>query len=154
MEPEPLQYDKKTFQRALSYVAGIDADLGGTELLGPLRKILSSRPVVSKQRQVIVLTDGQVTNESPVIDLAKRSAARNRIFTFGIGPASSAYLVKGLARATGGTAELITYDEQIEDKVLRTFSRMASPRVTDVRIDWDGADVDCAPYVNVCQPVR
>ena len=48
-------------------------------------------------RQVIVLTDGQVSNEPAVVALAKRHQARNRIFTFGIGNACSAAMVNGLA---------------------------------------------------------
>jgi Ca-activated chloride channel family protein len=49
--------------------------------------------------------------------------------------------VKGLARATGGAAEFISAGERIDEKVLRTFSRLASPLVSDIAIDWDGCDV-------------
>jgi UDP-N-acetylmuramoyl-L-alanyl-D-glutamate--2,6-diaminopimelate ligase len=61
-----------------------------------------------------------------------------------IGAASSAFLVNGLARVTGGAAEFIANDERIEDKVLRTFGRLTSPPVTDVTIDWGDADVEVA----------
>ena len=40
--------------------------------------------------------------------------------------------------ATGGAAEFIADRERIERKVLRTFSRMASPRITDLRLELDG----------------
>ena len=33
----------------------------------------------------------------------------------------------------------------VEDKVLRTFGRLASPPVTDVEIDWGNADAQVAP---------
>ena len=89
----------------------------------------------------MLLTDGQVSNEPACIDLARRNRLRNRIFSFGIGSACSTHLVKGLARATGGAAEFITTGERIDDKVLRTFSRLASPMVSDVSIDWGGAEV-------------
>ena len=140
MASEPLGYSQQTLDRAIAYVRH-DADLGGTELYAPLEAILRQPPVVGKVRQIVLLTDGQVTNEPACIDLARRNRLRNRIFSFGIGPACSSHLVKGLARATGGAAEFITTGERIDDKVLRTFSRLASPMVSEVSIDWDGAEV-------------
>ena len=80
-------------------------------------------------------------NEPACIELARKMRAHNRIFSFGIGTACSASLVKGLARATGGAAEFISPGERIDEKVLRTFGRLNSPVVTDATIDWDGCDV-------------
>jgi Ca-activated chloride channel family protein len=137
---EPLRYDEATLRQALRWIRDVRG-LGGTELMEPLAAILARPPAVGAARTVIVLTDGQVTNEPAVIDLARKHRAHNRIFSFGIGTACSAFLVKGLARATGGAAEFISGRERIEEKVLRTFSRAGSPMVTDVQIDWGGADV-------------
>lgn len=140
MSSEPLAYSQATLDRALKYVRQ-GGDFGGTELYGPLDAIFNVPPRAGHVRQVILLTDGQVSNEPAVIALARKHRARNRIFTFGIGSASSSFLVKGLARATGGAAEFISDGERIDEKVLRTFSRLASPVVSDVSIDWEGCDV-------------
>lgn len=140
MRSEPVQYTQSALDTAIRYVRA-SRDLGGTELHAPLAAILGTAPAVGTIRQIVLLTDGQVTNEPAIIELARKHRQHNRIFSFGIGPASSAFLVRGLARATGGGAEFITAGERIEDKVLRTFSRIASPPVTDIAIDWDGCDV-------------
>jgi hypothetical protein len=102
---------------------------------------MTPSPRVGRRRQVVVLTDGQVSNEPALLELARDLRLRNRVFSFGIGSAASSSLVKGLARATGGAAEFITAGERIDDKVLRTFGRLTSPFVEDVAIDWDGCDV-------------
>lgn len=141
---EPLVYSDQTLQRAIAFVRQ-SADLGGTELLAPLQAIFAQRPTAGGARNIVLLTDGQVTNEPAVIALARRHRVRNRLFTFGIGQAASAFLVNGLARATGGAAEFIAPGERIEEKVLRTFGRLASPPVTDVEIDWGDADAEVAP---------
>jgi Ca-activated chloride channel family protein len=140
MSSEPLAYSQATLDRALKYVRQ-GGDFGGTELYAPLEAVFQVPPRAGHVRQVILLTDGQVSNEPAVIALARKHRARNRIFTFGIGAASSSFLVKGLARATGGASEFIADGERIDEKVLRTFSRLASPVVSDVSIDWDGCDV-------------
>lgn len=144
LAPESLVYSQATMTQALEFVHQ-NADLGGTEILAPLEAILSQAPSTGAIRNIVLLTDGQVTNEPAVIALAKRKRARNRIFTFGIGAASSSFLVNSLARVTGGAAEFIASGERIEDKVLRTFGRLASPPVTDVEIDWNNADAQIAP---------
>ena len=140
MAAEPVMYNEQTLQMALKYVAE-QRNLGGTELYGPLEAIFATPARAGRVRQIILLTDGQVTNEQACVELARKHRSSNRIFSFGIGAACSASLVKGLARATSGAAEFITGGERIDDKVLRTFSRIGSPGVTDVRIDWGGADV-------------
>lgn len=140
MSAEPLPYRQETLEHALRYLRYLEADLGGTELYGPLESFLSRRPCLGGMRQVILLTDGQISNEPAVIGLARRYRSGNRIFTFGIGPASSRHLVRGLAEATRGAAEFITEGERIEEKVLRTFSRLATPDLTDLVMRWDGGD--------------
>ena len=75
--------------------------MGGTELMEPLTKLLAGKPTRGACRQVVLLTDGQISNEPAVLKLAKDRAAFNRIFSFGIGNACSASLVEGLAREIG-----------------------------------------------------
>ncbi len=144
MSPEPILYSARSLTQALKYVKRINADLGGTKLMAPLSAILGQAPPTETIRQIILLTDGQISNEAATISLARKHRDNNRIFAFGIGPACSDHLVRGLARATGGAAEFISLNERIETKVLRTFSRMASPMVSDVRIDWGRARVEQA----------
>ncbi len=141
MAPEPLPYTEASLNRAVAYVRSTGADLGGTEILAPLEAVLRPPAAGGRLRTVILLTDGQVTNEPAVLALARRHRGRNRIFPFGIGPAVSTFLVNGLARATGGAAEFVAPGERIEAKVLRTFARVSSPVATDVTIDWGDADV-------------
>ena len=140
MEPEPVPYSADTLRQALHHIR-VGADLGGTELLAPLEAILRVPPRPGTIRQIILLTDGQISNEAEVLALARRHRDHCRIFTFGIGAAASASLVNGLARATGGAAEFITAGERIEGKVLRTFGRLSSPQVSDVELDFGDADV-------------
>lgn len=147
LTPRPVVYDARSLADALKDVRRMDADLGGTELSTCLRDVLGAGQRHGGRsgegvRQVLVLTDGQVSNEDVTIALARDHAATHRIFTFGIGPAVSQTLVHGLARVTGGAAEFVAYGERIEDKVLRTFSRLDAPRVEDVALDFGGVEAE------------
>jgi Ca-activated chloride channel family protein len=136
-------FDEASLAEATEYVERMDARLGGTEILSPLREALTDGGGVRAHR-VLLLTDGQVGNESEVIALAREHAGRTRVFTFGIGAGASQHLVRGVARASGGAAEMIAPGERIEPKVLRTFARLRAQPV-EVSIDWGGLDVEAAP---------
>ena len=116
-------------------------------MLPALKFALETPPRGSLQRQVIVLTDGQVTNTDAVLALAGQQADRARVFTFGIGRGASRHLVSGLARAGRGSAEFLFPGERVEPKVVRQFSRLLSPALTDVRVDWRGLSATQAPSV-------
>lgn len=143
--PESREYGQSTLAAATAHVAALQADLGGTEILPALQFVLTQATVPGLPRQLVVLTDGEVTNTDAVIALASAHAATARIFTFGIGAGASHHLVKALARAGGGMAEFIFPGERIEPKVLRQLARLLSPALTDVRIDWLGGTVTQAP---------
>ncbi|HEX7581056.1 MAG TPA: VWA domain-containing protein, partial [Thermoanaerobaculia bacterium] len=145
--PESRPYDDASLAEATRYVAAMDADLGGTEILPALEAVLSAPAVAELPRQVFLLTDGEVTTTDEVISLAASHAPRARIFTFGIGAGASAHLVRGIARAGRGEAELIAPGERIEAKVVRQLSKALSPALTDVAVDWGGLEAIQAPYV-------
>ena len=143
--PESRAYDEASLAEASTHVSAMSANSGATEILPALQFVLEQPRQPGRPRQVVVLTDGEVTNTDAVIALARRHAAHSRIFTFGIGAGSSHHLVNGLARAGGGSAEFIYPGERIEPKVVRQFGRLLSPALTDVCVSWGGLDAKQAP---------
>lgn len=142
---ESQLYAEQSLSEASAHVSALTANLGGTELLPALEFALTQKHAGGLVRQVVILTDGQITNTDAALNLARKHAAGARIFTFGIGTGASPHLVRGLARAGGGTAEFIYPGERIEPKVVRQLGRLLSPSLTDVRMDWGGLDVTQAP---------
>ena len=142
---EMRSYDQQSLDEANRHVSELRANLGGTEILAPLQFALEQPRHHELPRQVVVLTDGHVTNTDAVLALASQYSATARIFTFGIGAGASQHLVRGLARAGGGSAEFIYPGERIEPKVIRQFGRLLSPALHDVKIEWIGAPVTSMP---------
>jgi Ca-activated chloride channel family protein len=141
----PKPYDDDTLDEATKYIAASSASLGGTEILSPLRALLEGKLDEERPRRVLLLTDGQVSNEDEVLALARKHADTTRVFTFGIGAGSSEHLVRGTARASRGASEMIFPGERIEPKVLRQFERVRMPAYDDARVDWKGLRVEQAP---------
>ena len=145
--PHSQPYDEGTLASASGHVSGMRANLGGTEILPALEAAFNQSRPTAMARQIVVVTDGQVTNTDAVLAFVKKQAAYARVFTFGIGAGPSHNLVRGLARAGNGAAEFILPGERASAKVSRQLARVLSPALTNVRVDWGGLEVTQAPSV-------
>ncbi|XP_072411602.1 von Willebrand factor A domain-containing protein 5A-like isoform X1 [Chiloscyllium punctatum] len=135
--PESIEYNQQSMKAALATLDGISADMGGTEILEPLRAIYSKPCKASHPRQLFVFTDGEVSNTKMVIDEVQKNAHSHRCFSFGIGQGASTQLIKGIAKATSGNAEFITGKERMQPKVLQSLKFALQPAVSDLTIGWE-----------------
>ncbi len=142
---KPRAFGEETLEEASRWIGGARADLGGTEIRPPLKKLLTLKGDPERRRQILLLTDGEVADEGDIVRLGSEHAASSRIFTFGIGAGASEYLVRELARVSRGAAEFVFPGERIEPKVLRMFGRVRAPALSDVGLDWGGLEVEQAP---------
>lgn len=135
-----VPFTQRTLESADQWVHELTAN-GGTEMLAPLLAavaLLDSK--LSRDRVVVLLTDGEVGNENMIVDRVVASAAGARVYTFGIGTNVSDLLVGDLARRTKGASELIHPGERIDDKVTAQFARATAPRVDDITVKFVGVD--------------
>lgn len=72
------KYDDKTVETACNLAKKMEADLGGTQILEPLKWVFKQPLVKGAPRQVFLLTDGAVSNTQQVIELVRRNAATAR----------------------------------------------------------------------------
>ena len=76
--PSSVPYTESHLEKAIEHAQNMDADLGGTELLPPLKYIFGvpCRPGFS--RQLFVLTDGSVSNTSACIKQVQSNVNNSR----------------------------------------------------------------------------
>ncbi|XP_078471870.1 von Willebrand factor A domain-containing protein 5A-like [Lampetra planeri] len=134
--PESREYLQASMAEALKLVKEMSANLGGTNILRPLEAIYRSACQAEHPRQLMVLTDGEVSNTRDVISLVKKNANNHRCFSFGIGDGASTELIKGIAASGGGTAEFITGKERLQGKVLKALKCALQPTLTSVSLSW------------------
>eukprot|EP00058_Branchiostoma_floridae_P015673 XP_002601161.1 hypothetical protein BRAFLDRAFT_214487 [Branchiostoma floridae] len=121
---------------ASAWVCKMRADLGGTNLLGPLEWIFSAPRPAGRPREVFILTDGAVSNTSRVIDLVRANSSHTRCWAVGIGEGASRVLIRGIAEAGRGRAEFVTEVDRMQAKLLLCLKRSLQPAICDVNIEW------------------
>ncbi|EDO45203.1 predicted protein, partial [Nematostella vectensis] len=131
------KYSDSSVNKACNHAKNLEANLGGTEILEPLKYVFSQPVIKGSPRQVFLMTDGEVGNTQQVITLVKKNSTHARCFTFGIGQGASTALIKGVARAGQGTAEFITSSHQMQAKVVKTLRNALQPSMEDIKVTWD-----------------
>jgi len=142
-------YNSESLEIALRYVNGAEADLGGTEILSPL-KAIQKNLTGDHVTNVVLLTDGEVGNEQQVIELVRSNKNKMRMFPVGIGFGPNEYFIKQLARSTGGASEMVAPNERIESKVLKLFSKISlSDTLQNLEINWNTDVLTCSIPANI-----
>uniref|UniRef100_A0A8C1GXK4 Uncharacterized protein n=1 Tax=Cyprinus carpio TaxID=7962 RepID=A0A8C1GXK4_CYPCA len=151
--PHSVEYNQDTVDKALKRVKKMKADMGGTEILQPLKHIYSQPCYPDHPRQLFVFTDGEVGNTKEVLDLVKSHVHSHRCFSFGIGEGASAALITGMAREGSGHAQFITDTDRMQPKVMQSLRFALQPAVLNISVDWtlpDDVTVDTlSPPINV-----
>ncbi|EGC39827.1 hypothetical protein DICPUDRAFT_147402 [Dictyostelium purpureum] len=140
-------YTDESLEQAMEYIRQTDANLGGTELLPPIKDILKTEYDPEYPRQVFILTDGEVSERDELIEYVAKESNTTRIFTFGIGSGVDKELVIGLSKACKGYYELIDDNKDMEEKVMKLVSISFLPTLSNIKVDWGNLSVDQAPLV-------
>ncbi|XP_043851171.1 protein mono-ADP-ribosyltransferase PARP4 [Dromiciops gliroides] len=89
-------------------------------------------------RNILLLSDGHIQNESLTLQIVKRNVRHTRIFTCGIGSTANRHILRTLSQYGAGAFEFFntkskySWKKQIEDQITRIFS----PGCSSVSIKW------------------
>ena len=112
----------------------------------PLKWLEERLTQQGRARQIFLLTDGEISNVTEVLDLCRSMATSTRIFSFGLGKSPSRSLVKGLARATNGRFVFIPPSASVDVYVGEQLQKALQPCLTNVQVKWNlGVEVQHAP---------
>lgn len=75
----------------------------------------------------------QVCNTEEVKKFVRKNSHTTRVFGLGIGDSASHDLVDGIAKAGNGTAEYVTYEENLQGKVIKQLKQALQPALTSKR---------------------
>ena len=142
MHPVALTSSTSNINRAKRFVDQLQAN-GGTEVASALALAFSHgtqnhAPPNSILRQIVLLTDGSIGNESDLFKLINDRLNDSRLFTIGIGSSPNSYFMREAAKLGRGSFTYIGDTSEVRDKMVQLFDKMASPVLSDISLHWPG----------------
>ena len=109
-------YDSTAVQYAEQWMEQIYANLGGTNILSPIDRVVNTKTADNRVKQIFLLTDGSVGNQYDIIRTVSSASRQyvdstgrkfpnfynNRVFTLAIGSHASQSLCRELAEKSHG----------------------------------------------------
>ncbi|MGI9035271.1 MAG: VIT and vWA domain-containing protein [Pyrinomonadaceae bacterium] len=120
---------------------------GGTNINDSLIAALKQFGASNRPKMLVFMTDGlptvgETNVEKIVQNIANVKSQNVRLFTFGVGYDVNTQLLDKLAAENSGAADYVEPKEDLEIKVSNFFAKVASPVLSDLQIDFGGAETD------------
>ena len=117
-----LLVNKENLTKALYLVESFDADMGGTNITGPLKEVKNNFLEKDYKNRIFVMTDGAIFDEQDCFKVIEETINNKDIdvlfYSLGIGNGCSETLVRGIAQKGMGECELVKNEEDISDKII------------------------------------
>ncbi|XP_030058252.1 protein mono-ADP-ribosyltransferase PARP4 [Microcaecilia unicolor] len=136
---ELFSYPKSTTNRSLleEYIKIATPTMGNTDLWKPLRSLSLLAPS-DRLRNILLISDGHIQNESLTFQIIKKSIKHTRLFACGVGPTANRHMLRSLAQYGAGAFEYFETKSKYnwKDKVSAQVSRMESPGCSSISVKW------------------
>ncbi len=126
--------------RAIEWLGECDAR-GGTEMAQPLYQALSllDGRAGSRDRHVVLVTDGQVGNEDQIVKGVHDRMKGAHVFTVGIDQAVNGGFLNRLAEISGGRCELVESEDRLDAVMDKVHRMIDTPVLNEVTVRIEGA---------------
>lgn len=142
---QPIPASAEQVEIARKFTNGLQA-AGGTEMLPALKAALAdAHPTDRRVRQIVFLTDGDLSNEKDMMAEIAAHGGRSRVFMVGIGSAPNNYLMHRMAEAGRGTYTNVGDGSEVLAKMTALLDRLKAPAMRDLAVRVEGAPLDLTP---------
>jgi hypothetical protein len=97
-----------------------------------------SRGYMERDKVLVLVTDGQVSNEAQILKMLGVKLRNVRTLTVGIDQAVNASFLERLAAIGGGMCELVDSEERLEEVMERLHAKVSSPVLTKLAVEVEG----------------
>jgi len=139
--PQLIPAGNRQRWRTLEWLGKVDAR-GGTEMSIALTAGLAllEGGGESRTKQLVLVTDGQVTAEDMLLRTIADSSVKPRVYAVGIDRAVNAGFLRRLAAATDGQADFVESEDRIDDAMEAMHRQLGDPVLTNVQLEPAGFD--------------
>ncbi len=140
-----IEANKEGKQIGTKFVEGLRAE-GGTNINDSLVAAFKQFQSNERPSMIVFLTDGLPTvGTTDVKQIIKNATDANRagvrLFSFGVGYDVNTNLLDKLSADNRGTSDYIEPQEDLEVKVSNFFARVNYPVLSDLKLDFGGAEI-------------
>ena len=116
----------------------MQADMGGTNIGGPLREIYKDNEYskISLSKNILILTDGQVHNREECVNLITANSNKFRIHSLGIGDSFDKILIERSGKLGKGSSTFVNDIEKINIAVIDTLNKCLRPYIIDIKYNF------------------
>jgi Ca-activated chloride channel family protein len=136
----PIEATGANVYKGKNYLASLSAG-GGTYMMKGLKASLGFPHDAERLRFVVFCTDGYIGNEAEILGALHQGLGSSRVFSFGVGTAVNRYLMDSMARMGNGIATYLNLTDDPATVMDTFFDRVSHAPLSDVKIDWAGAQV-------------
>uniref|UniRef100_A0A2K6MBJ5 Poly [ADP-ribose] polymerase n=1 Tax=Rhinopithecus bieti TaxID=61621 RepID=A0A2K6MBJ5_RHIBE len=128
---------------ATEFIMSATPTMGNTDFWKTLRYLSLLYPARGS-RNILLVSDGHLQDESLTLQLVKRSRPYTRLFACGIGPTANRHILRILSQCGAGVFEYFnakskhSWRKQIEDQM----TRLCSPSCHSVSVKWQQLNPD------------
>ncbi|XP_035398698.1 protein mono-ADP-ribosyltransferase PARP4 [Cygnus atratus] len=125
------------------FITSATATLGNTDLWKTLRYLSLLFPSQG-HRNLLLISDGHIQNESVTFQIVKDNVYHTRLFTCGVGSTANRHMLRSLSQYGAGAFEYFDPKSKYnwETKVQRQVSRIFSPGCSSVSIKWQQFNIN------------
>ena len=139
--PESLSASQHNISNAKQFINNLEA-VGGTEMRAAMKLALSAQQSFSRFRQVIFITDGNISNETELFSIIDQQLGNSRLFTIGIGSAPNSYFMRQAAQQGRGTFTYIGNNNEVHKKTTALFKKLETPALINIQLSINNQETD------------
>ncbi|KAM7179848.1 protein mono-ADP-ribosyltransferase PARP4 isoform 5-T5 [Macrochelys suwanniensis] len=123
------------------FIISATPTMGNTDLWKTLRYLSLLYPS-QRERNILLLSDGHIQNESMTFQIVKENVRHTRLFTCGVGSTANHHMLRSLSQYGAGAYEYFDPKSKYNwlKKIESQTSRIFSPGCSSVSIKWQQFD--------------
>ncbi|XP_060682050.1 protein mono-ADP-ribosyltransferase PARP4 isoform X2 [Hemiscyllium ocellatum] len=133
---------------ANNFILSVQKPMGNTDFWRPLLNLNLLAP--SKRiRNVLLISDGHLQNETLTLKIVCQNVKHTRIFTCGVGSTANRHMLRMLAQYGGGALEMFDWKTKFswKAKVLSQVDRVTQPGCSSIFVKWERFSCNAAAPV-------
>jgi len=136
-DDNPKEYNMNNIKNSLEMIKKLGADLGGTNIAGPLKYIYDSDNKYEKiklPRNIILLTDGEAWDKEKGLNLIEENSSKFILNSIGIGDDFDEDLIKNAAILGKGNYNFCKELDNLNNVIASEINKATSFYVTNIQI--------------------